>query len=1112
MKRSFTFLLALLFCSLLGRETNAQNRIDTPTGLEENFNSWPLEGWTIHKTMEGSSWVAGGENAYEGSGFVKKIDEMCDSDDWLVSPKFIVPANGCLEFFEENEYVHLPTFEKHEVFITTGGTDPYHPDYKLLRNMSDVHTDWFKQQINLIAYAGQEVQIAFHYVGNFASVWKIDALRVFEKQQFDAAVLDIVMPNFVQADEKVTPAVKMANYGSLKMSNVLVKMNVNGVMEQKTITIEPEQEVELAFSEITVTEETQIEVEAIFAGELPLENNTRSEKIHILQEEKAFAYCIYSKDGEIPMGPVHFQSTTPATINSFENACEDYVFPFGGCMIDNLWFASIIKYTSKAKDEAKSASKGVTPHNFVLMDTETGKLLNIAPSDQGFTEMSYNPIDDKVYALNKFEDGQKLFRIDYTKGEVEYIATAAGINTEIMAFAINKDGKAYGIGLDAALYEIKLADFTFNRIGKTGVSAVKSIQSMAFDMDNDILYWNQCSNTTAGFYAVDLETGYATPLGDLQAQAELTSFGFKTEEEKRYTIFHITDELDRDLKGIDVVINGCTLTSDATGIATFLGLEEDANLNYVVGYAGEELDNGTFVNDVTKEIKVTLSDLDIKDIEVLSIDMKAFEFVGDEVTPTVKIKNSGFADLSDLSIKIKMGSYEAEKVVSLNVNSTMDVTFDAFTLPEENELTASVQLIGDATPENNTISKSITALYPKTAYGYSIYTKDGQLGPVRYAMNAPEVVSNLDRVSVDNIYAKSGCMINNLWFVNNVLKTDKGREDKATLSPENYALINTTTGQQLNIAPADKMFMEMAYNYKDEKVYGVIEEGETQHIYTIDYKTGDVTKVSSSDAGLTTLMTFAIDTDGVGYAIGFDRYLYRIDLSTFNYEIIGFTDVESVQYSQSMAFDHENDLLYWNLSNNTDGELYYVNTTSGKANLIGTLQGDAEITAMGFPYGENRYYAAIETLDDEAKPMKNVSVNMNDQEVLTDKYGIALFMNLNKDQNYTYTATASDAEVTSDIVIDDSKVVTVNMYDVGIEETHLNALSVAPNPSKGSFKIEGLVDEDVVEVYDAQGSLILNHVVSGSSCNIDLRGNAAGVYYMQVKSALKVRSEKLILR
>lgn len=91
----------------------------------------------------------------------------------------------------------------------------------------------------------------------------------------------------------------------------------------------------------------------------------------------------------------------------------------------------------------------------------------------------------------------------------------------------------------------------------------------------------------------------------------------------------------------------------------------------------------------------------------------------------------------------------------------------------------------------------------------------------------------------------------------------------------------------------------------------------------------------------------------------------------------------------------------------------------------------------------------------------------------------------------------------------------VNTTGVESLEAEASHISVYPNPSNGTFTVKSINNEYSVSVYDVYGKLI-KEVPSGSvikgEVNIEMTGNAAGVYLLKINEAGKVSVKRITLK
>ncbi len=133
---------------------------------------------------------------------------------------------------------------------------------------------------------------------------------------------------------------------------------------------------------------------------------------------------------------------------------------------------------------------------------------------------------------------------------------------------------------------------------------------------------------------------------------------------------------------------------------------------------------------------------------------------------------------------------------------------------------------------------------------------------------------------------------------------------------------------------------DMAFNYSDNQLYVLALENSYDNVlYTMDIVSGTLTRVAqitisnpiSSTANRSRLLTLAIDDDGNFYSINYGSHTYTllftwtlddvVDGEINNLAPVSNTALGYYQYTYSgaMAWDHDNDILYWASSGSSTG-------------------------------------------------------------------------------------------------------------------------------------------------------------------------------------------------
>ncbi|HBY08347.1 MAG TPA: hypothetical protein DEH22_11355, partial [Chloroflexi bacterium] len=145
--------------------------------LEQDFEgSFPPADWSLYTTA-GVAWVQTTLRAHGGTHSAYHNDDIGQSNAWMVSPQVSLPSDATLYFWENENYASY--YELHEVRLSTGSGDPADGDFtELLYDGAGVEDTWQEVTLDLSAYAGQDVYIAWYYEGNFADEWYIDDVSI----------------------------------------------------------------------------------------------------------------------------------------------------------------------------------------------------------------------------------------------------------------------------------------------------------------------------------------------------------------------------------------------------------------------------------------------------------------------------------------------------------------------------------------------------------------------------------------------------------------------------------------------------------------------------------------------------------------------------------------------------------------------------------------------------------------------------------------------------------------------------------------------------------------------------------------------------------------------
>ncbi|MCW1149218.1 gliding motility-associated C-terminal domain-containing protein [Flavobacterium lacisediminis] len=175
--------LLLFFMSIFSTFVSAQ--------LNEGFESttFPPTGWAVFDNANGSNlWIRNTTATLVYSGVAsaringQNVTDGTTAVDWLVTPQVLVPANGQLRFYgrksQLGNFGSIYTIRVSTVSQTTPG------DFATIQTWTETDFDYQNYQqkfVDLAAYAGQNVYIAFVMENDAGDRWLVDQVKVDQK-------------------------------------------------------------------------------------------------------------------------------------------------------------------------------------------------------------------------------------------------------------------------------------------------------------------------------------------------------------------------------------------------------------------------------------------------------------------------------------------------------------------------------------------------------------------------------------------------------------------------------------------------------------------------------------------------------------------------------------------------------------------------------------------------------------------------------------------------------------------------------------------------------------------------------------------------------------------
>ncbi|MFW5706566.1 MAG: FISUMP domain-containing protein, partial [Bacteroidota bacterium] len=131
--------------------------------LGGTFMEWQMDAVQNHSPN-------GAQSAFHNYGSAQ--DGM--QNDWLVTPKIQVPADGDLQLSFWSYNAWPAWYLQNSVLVSTGSGVPEDGDFTQIWAAPYVLTSWENTILDLDAYAGQTIYIAFRYEGQDAHAWYLD--------------------------------------------------------------------------------------------------------------------------------------------------------------------------------------------------------------------------------------------------------------------------------------------------------------------------------------------------------------------------------------------------------------------------------------------------------------------------------------------------------------------------------------------------------------------------------------------------------------------------------------------------------------------------------------------------------------------------------------------------------------------------------------------------------------------------------------------------------------------------------------------------------------------------------------------------------------------------
>lgn len=245
----------------------------------------------------------------------------------------------------------------------------------------------------------------------------------------------------------------------------------------------------------------------------------------------------------------------------------------------------------------------------------------------------------------------------------------------------------------------------------------------------------------------------------------------------------------------------------------------------------------------------------------------------------------------------------------------------------------------------------LPVIYGSVVSSYADWFVDGNSEQLGYYAFQPESAIRFQPIAIHpNLYVDGGGTYSDsrlhyhLWE----LYADDGSATGITFH-NYYCVVDTETWSFVNVAEyhddQTNVAFDMTYDPVGDNIYAV-QWGpyETNHcdFARVDKLSGEATVI----AKLPSMAVLASDNFGMLYAVGTDGVTYYIDKTDGTLTALGASGVMP-KYIQSATVDPETNIIYWAaMSEARGGELYRLNTCTGRAELVAQFPGDEEVTGL----------------------------------------------------------------------------------------------------------------------------------------------------------------------
>ncbi len=511
---------------------------------------FPPTGWTAYNyDAIATNWVRDTAQFNSAPASAKHYFSCsADQDGWLVTPQITIPADGStlLTFHQRGDWTADMVY--HGILVSTGSGDPtVGPFVEIAQPATPPEDAWTTTPVavDLSAYAGQSIYVAFKYTGNCADTWWVDDVQVLNNEA-GPAISDVHIPLAVLPTSSNIPAlVKFDSHRDAESATLsdLFAVELTGAntwntglakAELETFTLDPDPTPSDHMDDLTQVFVKRLDIPA-YTIRLVTEI-TASTSLDL----DMFLYYDLDGDGVLTADDYLVTQSATGAVLEYINAPKDWIY-WGA---DDVYFLVIQNWAGLAGDSVTLAT-GMVP-----VDPPAGNYEVVLPA----TNPAGVPFSMDILWNEDTEEGDRLYGYFETYADEAGDVFIGGTDIDIHRLADDvvktadvaeaAPGDTITYTLAVTNYKNNPVEYSINDVLPAGVTYVPDSVTggAAYDELTNAITWT--GTIDPGYYTYDATTSADDPACTLEILADgnpdayldlfTTSYAFPTSPSLAY--------------------------------------------------------------------------------------------------------------------------------------------------------------------------------------------------------------------------------------------------------------------------------------------------------------------------------------------------------------------------------------------------------------------------------------------------------------------------------------------------------------------------------------------------------------------------------------------------